>query len=73
MRSSSLAGLLRPLPCFFMMLAILGLCSSPASAQTFYGSIVGTVTDVTGAVVTDATVVITDIGTAEKHTAQTNG
>ena len=42
-------------------------------AQTFYGSIVGSVTDATGAVIQGATVTVTDVGTAEKHTAQTNG
>jgi hypothetical protein len=73
MRSRYLVGLLRPLPLLFLMLGMVsGLCSSPASAQTFYGSIVGTVSDATGAVMPGATVIVTDIGTAEKHTAQSN-
>jgi hypothetical protein len=41
-------------------------------AQSFYGSIVGTVTDSGGAVVPGAAVTITDIGTGEKRVAQTN-
>ena len=42
-------------------------------AQTFYGSVVGTVTDKSGAVVAGATVTITDLGTNEKRTENTNG
>ena len=46
--------------------------TSLLQAQTFYGSIVGTVTDATGAIVPGATVSITDIATNEKRSAQSN-
>jgi len=54
------------------VLAILAMLSSPLRAQSFYGSIVGTVTDTTGAIVPGATVTITNISTNEKHTAQSS-
>ncbi len=41
-------------------------------AQSFYGSIVGTVTDSSGNLVPDATVTITNLGTSEVHTVKTN-
>jgi hypothetical protein len=41
-------------------------------AQTFYGSIVGTVTDASGASVPSAAVALTSLGTAERRTAQSN-
>jgi len=43
-----------------------------ARAQTFFGSIVGTATDSSGAVVPAATVTLTNTGTAEQRTAQTD-
>jgi len=44
----------------------------PLRAQISYGSIVGTVTDASGAVVPEATVTLTKIGTAERRIAQSN-
>lgn len=46
--------------------------STSLRAQTFYGSIVGTVTDNTGAVVPGATVTITKLATSETKSEQTN-
>jgi hypothetical protein len=46
--------------------------SSPLMAQSFYGSILGTVSDISGAVIPDATVTITDIERNEKHEAKTD-
>src|ERR1700692_4715485 len=42
-------------------------------AQAVFGSIVGTVTDPTGAVVPDATVVVTDVSKGTTQTVQSNG
>jgi Carboxypeptidase regulatory-like domain len=41
-------------------------------AQSFYGSMVGTVTDATGAVVADAEVILINMGTSERRTAATD-
>lgn len=56
-------------------LACLLACASitaPLGAQSFFGSIVGSVTDASGAVVANATVTLTNTGTSEKKTAQTD-
>jgi hypothetical protein len=42
------------------------------SAQTFYGSIIGTITDTSGAVIPGATVTITNLGTSEKKTMESD-
>src|SRR6202789_1928401 len=42
-------------------------------AQAVFGSIVGTVTDPTGAVVPNATVVVTDVSKGTSETVQSNG
>ena len=68
-----LVTLLRsPKSVFLTMIVIFALCSSSTSAQTFYGSIVGTVTDTSGAVIPGANVTITNIGTNESQSATTN-
>ena len=46
--------------------------SPNARGQTFYGSIVGTVMDSSGAVIPDATVTLTNVGTGEKRSMQTD-
>jgi Carboxypeptidase regulatory-like domain len=54
---------------FCILLAIaLTICSAPMAAQG-YGSIVGTVTDTTGAAVTGATIVVTQLDTGRQTTA----
>jgi hypothetical protein len=67
---------LNPMTGFGVKLLCLGAILSLAPmlhAQSFYGSVVGTVTDSTGAVVPDATVTVTDLRTAEAVKVQTNG
>jgi hypothetical protein len=54
------------------LLALLVLFTSAAFAQLTTADILGTVTDATGAVVPNAAVVLTNIGTNEKRTATTN-
>jgi len=54
------------------MLAVILALPGRSTAQTFYGSVVGTVTDNTGAVVPGATVTISNLGTNEVRTAKTN-
>jgi hypothetical protein len=45
---------------------------SPLSAQSFYGSMVGAVTDATGGAIADAAVTLTNMGTAEKRSVATD-
>ncbi len=54
------------------LVAVATLLPAPLQAQTFYGSIVGTVTDATGAILPGATVTITNTATNDKRTAQSN-
>jgi hypothetical protein len=57
-------------PVFF--LALLLLFTSAAFAQLTTADILGTITDATGAVVPNAAVTLTNLGTNEKRTAQSN-
>jgi hypothetical protein len=50
----------------------LALLLSPLGAQSFFGSIVGTVTDTTGATVPRASVVLINLGTADRRTSETD-
>jgi len=53
-------------------LACLFALTMPLAAQSFYGSIVGTVADASGAVIANANVTLTNTGTSEKRTSQTD-
>jgi hypothetical protein len=55
------------------LLALLVLFTSAAFAQLTTADILGTVTDATGAVIPNATVVLTNNGTNEKRTTTSNG
>ena len=62
--SSVTAGLLLAVACGVVFVL-------PVAGQTFYGSVVGTVTDSSGAVVQGATTTLTNNGTGERRTATT--
>ena len=51
---------------------ILVLTPSSGWGQNVYGTITGTVTDASGAVISDAAVTLTNLDNAEKHSIQTN-
>src|SRR5579875_3891378 len=54
-------------------LLTIGAAFQPVRAQAVYGSIIGTVTDTSGAAVPNATVTVTDVAKGTSTTAQTNG
>ena len=56
-----------------VLLLVLTFASSVAFGQLTSADILGTVTDSTGAVIPNATIVLTNIGTNEKRTATSNG
>ena len=60
------------LACVTVSLGILGYGARPASAQVLYGSIVGTLTDQTGAVIPKATVTVTNSSTGLSRQATTD-
>jgi hypothetical protein len=51
-----------------LAVALVFSVSSPLNAQSTYGSVSGSVADASGAIITDATVTLTNLGTAEKRT-----
>ena len=52
--------------------ALWALLAFPLPAQTFYGSIIGTVEDTSGATIPNAVVTLTNLGTSERRTAETD-
>jgi len=55
-----------------LFVCLLVFVSIPARAQVLFGSVVGAVTDPTGAAIPDATVLITSLETNDKRTVQTD-
>jgi len=55
-----------------LLIAALTVWAMPSPAQTFFGSIVGNVTDASGAAVPGAAVTLTNTGTSEKRTGETD-
>lgn len=55
-----------------VLIALLGLLSLPALAQEFRGAVTGAVTDMTGAIVPNAKVKLTDTATGVTSTTSTN-
>src|ERR1700692_450584 len=51
---------------------ICAISTAPVQAQTFYGSIVGSVTDQSGAAISGASVTLTNTGTSERRSDQTD-
>ncbi len=51
---------------------MLAMAKGPALAQAVYGQLIGTVTDSTGAIIPNATIVVTDVTKGSSVTAQSN-
>ena len=52
--------------------SVLATSAAPALAQAVYGQLIGTVTDSTGAIIPNATIVVTDVAKGTSVTAQSN-
>jgi hypothetical protein len=59
---------LRKLSILVISLGLILSASLPVYSQSTYGSVSGSVADTSGAIVTDATVTLTNVGTSEKRT-----
>ena len=66
------AGFLRFSLAFAALLALTWIATATGNAQAVYGSIYGTVTDKSNAVIPNATVTVTDISKGTVQTTQTN-
>ncbi len=73
LRPTSLRLHLRALLVCAAVTLSLAISAKSASAQAVYGSILGTVTDSTGAVVPNATITVTDVAKGTSVKVQTNG
>ena len=58
------------LVCLALLAATAAVSSNPLFGQAFYGSVVGTVTDQSGAALSGAAVNLTNVSTSEKHQTQ---
>ena len=70
-RACELKNIVAPL--YFIWFVLIAVLCVPVNAQVIYGTIVGTVTDASGAAIPGATVKITSLGTNEIRTASTSG
>lgn len=66
------AGILKTASTIFLIFALLAAASLPAAAQTFRGTILGTVTDPQGAVVADAKVTARNVATGLERSTVTD-
>jgi hypothetical protein len=55
-----------------LVMVYLAAMSVPSWGQSFYGSVIGTVTDATGGIIPGASVTLINLGTNGKHSAQTD-
>src|SRR5579871_3256327 len=67
-----LAGALKSAILLLVVFVSASLLTDGLRAQSFYGTLVGTVTDASGAVVHDATVKVINTGTNEVHEAKSD-
>jgi len=72
MKTSRRRGVGLAMQCVLVMLA-LGLAAGVASAQTFRGSILGTVTDASGAAIVNAKVTVRNVDTGVERITETTG
>ncbi len=63
----------RAIWCLAGLVGLMGLSTATVRAQQSSGSVVGTITDNTGALVANATVTLTDVDTGDVRTAASNG
>src|SRR5579864_7235049 len=56
----------------FGLIALLGMLAGAVWGQSFYGSVLGNVTDSSGAAIQDAKVTLLNIGTSEARSVQTD-
>jgi Carboxypeptidase regulatory-like domain len=57
---------------FLVSLFVFAFSATPGFSQNVYGTMAGIVTDSSGAAVASATVTLTNLGTSEKHTMETD-